>query len=92
MPLSTIPEPLPFGIRRTPEPESMKLSSLELLLVAFAISALIHLGSLGPSTEDPWMKPPKPNSKRARPQLNRSAAISPPPNIKDRKIYINAMR
>jgi hypothetical protein len=56
MPRSTIPEPLPFGIRRPPEPESMRLSSLELLFVALAISALIYLGSLGPRIEDPWMK------------------------------------
>ena len=56
MPRSTIPEPLPFGIRRPPEPESMRLSNLELLFVALAISALIYLGSLGPRMEDAWMK------------------------------------
>ena len=56
MPRSTIPEPLPFGIHRPPEPESMRLSNLELLFVALAISALIYLGSLGPRMEDPWMK------------------------------------
>ena len=55
MPRSTIPE-LPFGIRRPPEPESIRLSSLELLFVALAISALIYLGSFGPRIEDPWMK------------------------------------
>jgi hypothetical protein len=54
MPRSTIPEP--FGIRRPPEPESMRLSNLELLFVALAISALIYLGSLGPRMEDAWMK------------------------------------
>ena len=52
MPRSTIPEPLPFGIRRPPEPESMRLSNLELLFVALAISALIYLGSLGPRLEE----------------------------------------
>jgi hypothetical protein len=56
MPRSTIPGPLPFGIRRPPEPESMRLSNLELLFVALAISALIYLASLGPRMEDPWMK------------------------------------
>ena len=55
MPRRTIPEPLPFGIRRPPEPESLRLSNLELLFVALAISALIYLGSLGPRIEDPWM-------------------------------------
>ena len=56
MPRITAPEPLPFGIRRPPEPESMKISNLELLFVALAISALIYLGSLGPRMEDAWMK------------------------------------
>ena len=56
MPRSTILEPLPFGIRRPPEPESMRFSSLELPFVALAISALIYLGSLGPAVEDAWMK------------------------------------
>ncbi len=54
MPRSTIPEPLPFGIRRPPAPESIRLSNLELLFIALAISALIYLGSLGPM--DLWMK------------------------------------
>lgn len=56
MPRRTIPEPLPFGIRRPPERESMRLSNLELLFVALAISALIYFSSLGPGIEDPWMK------------------------------------
>jgi len=56
MPRSTIPEPLPFGIRRPPEPESMRPSNLELLFVALAISSLIYLGQLGPGMEDAWMK------------------------------------
>ena len=56
MPRRTIPEPLPFGIRRPPERESMRLSNLELLFVALAISALIYLSSLGPRVEDPWVK------------------------------------
>jgi hypothetical protein len=56
MPRRTIPEPLPFGIRRPPEPQSMRLSNFELLLVALAISVLIYLGSLGPRIEDTWMK------------------------------------
>ena len=71
MPLSTIPAPLSFGIRRPPEPESMKLSSLELLFVAFAISALIYFGSLGPRTEDPWMK-------TAQAELQASTAAAQP--------------
>ena len=56
MPRRTIPEPLPFGIRRPPERESMRLSNPELLFVALAISALIYLSSLGPRIEDPWLK------------------------------------
>jgi hypothetical protein len=91
MPLSTIPAPLPFGIRRPPEPESMKLSSLELLFVAFAISALIYLGSWGPRTEDPWMK-------TAQAELRASTAAAQPlrrhlaaAELKDRKIYIDAV-
>jgi hypothetical protein len=34
----------------------MRLSNLELLFVALAISALIYFSSLGPGIEDPWMK------------------------------------
>jgi hypothetical protein len=51
-----IPEPLPFGIRRPPDPKHMMLSKRELLFVGLAISALIYLGSLGPRAEDLWIK------------------------------------
>jgi cytoskeletal protein CcmA (bactofilin family) len=53
---NNISEPLPFGIRRPPERERWKLSTLELLCAAFAVSALFYLGSLAPRTEDPWIK------------------------------------
>ncbi len=56
MRLANIPEPLPFGIRRPPDREHRKLSHLELLCFALAISALLYLGSLGSRTEDPWLK------------------------------------
>ena len=51
-----IPEPLPFGMRRPPDPKHMMLSKRELLFVGLAISALIYLGSLGPRVEDLWIK------------------------------------
>ncbi len=71
LPRRTIPESLPFGIRRPPEPESMRLSNLELLFVALAISALIYLGSSGPRMEDPWMK-------AAKAELQVSPALAQP--------------
>ena len=55
MPRHSIPQALPFGIRRPPEPESRKLSHLELLFVVLVVLALIYLGSLGART-DPWIK------------------------------------
>ena len=51
-----ISEPLPFGIRRPPERERWKLSHPEVFFVVLAVSALFYLVSLGPRTEDPWMK------------------------------------
>ena len=53
---NNISEPLPFGIRRPPEPENSKLSRLEVMCVALAVSILFYLGSLGAKTDDPWIK------------------------------------
>lgn len=55
MPPNKFSEPLPFGIRRPLEREHRRLSNLEFLCAALAVSALLYLGSLGP-TEDPWIK------------------------------------
>jgi hypothetical protein len=55
MPRHISPEALPFGIRRPPEPDSRKLSNLELLFGALAVFALIYLSELG-ARPDPWIK------------------------------------
>jgi hypothetical protein len=48
----------PFGVRGPSNGPNRKLSKLELLFVAFAIFALVCLGSLGPKP-DPWLETAK---------------------------------
>jgi hypothetical protein len=48
----------PFGVRRPSDSKNRKLFKLELLFSAFAVLALVYLGSLGPNP-DPWLETAK---------------------------------
>ena len=48
----------PFGVRRPSDGKNRKLLKLEFLFSAFAVLALVYLGSLGPNP-DPWLETTK---------------------------------